>query len=128
MDRCAASGSTGGSLNLPKGETFVGRVRDVSTEFQRQNASLGSVHSSRFDSSLEQGHVLGVEAMAANQTDMVSELWGLYSNGRGRHSAGHCVVGLEPELWEELEGEAQSAGEVQDGLRSRKGFLKGGLN
>ena len=45
--------------------------------------------------------MLGEEAKAGNQPDMVSEPRGLHSSRGGAPSTGHCVVGLEPELWEE---------------------------
>lgn len=45
--------------------------------------------------------MLGEEAKAGNQPDMVSKPWDLHSSRGGAPSTGHCVVGLEPELWEE---------------------------
>ena len=45
--------------------------------------------------------MLGEEGKAGNQPDMVSEPRGLHSSRGSAPSKGHCVVGLEPELWEE---------------------------
>lgn len=96
----AASGGRGASQNPPTGET-VGRAYDLAfMALQRQRSSSGSVHSStqgsmdpgtRWERRLRQG---------------TSQTWspspgGLHSSRGGAPSTGHCVVGLEPELWEE---------------------------